>query len=89
MKTFNNRRGILSTFLKFSFQRGWIAENPSEVPHYRIRRKRGVAQTFTVPQARTLMEHFETFEGGRWCHILRSASLRVSGPACRTAKSPS
>jgi hypothetical protein len=57
MKTYNNRRGILSTFLKFSFQRGWIAENPiPKVPHYRIRRKRGVAQTFTVPQARTLRE---------------------------------
>jgi|SRR5208283_988831 len=28
MKTHNNRRGILSTFLKFSFQRGWIAESP-------------------------------------------------------------
>jgi hypothetical protein len=67
MKTYNDRRGILSTFLKFSFQRGWIAENPiPKVPHYRIRRKRGVAQTFTVPQARTLMEHFETFEDGRW-----------------------
>jgi len=67
MKTYNNRRGIVSTFLKFAFQRGWIAENPiPKVPHYRIRRKRGVAQTFTLAQARALMEHFETFEGGRW-----------------------
>ncbi len=67
MKTYNNRRGILSTFFKFAFQRGWIAENPiPKVPHYRIRRRRGVAKTLTVAQARTLMEHFETFEGGRW-----------------------
>ena len=67
MKTFNNRRGILSTFLKFAFQRGWIAENPiPKVPHHRIRRRRGMARTFTVAQARTLMEHFETFEDGRW-----------------------
>ncbi len=67
MKTYNNRRGILSTFLKFSFQRGWIAENPTpKVPHYRIRRKRGVAQTFTVAQASALMEHMETYDGGRW-----------------------
>ena len=67
MKTFNNRRGILSTFLKFAFQRGWIAENPiPKVPHHRIRRRRGMARTFTVTQARTLMEHFETFEDGRW-----------------------
>lgn len=67
MKTYNNRRGILSTFIEFAFHRGWIAENPIlKVPHYRIRRKRGVAQTFALAQARALMEHFETFEGGRW-----------------------
>jgi integrase len=67
MKTHNNRRGILSTFIKFAFQRGWIAENPiPKVPHYRIRRKRGVAQTFTAAQARALMEHMETYDGGRW-----------------------
>ena len=67
MKTYNNRRGILSTFIKFAFQRGWIAENPiPKVPHYRIRRKRGVALTFTAAQARTLMEHIETCDGGRW-----------------------
>lgn len=67
MKTYNNRRGILSTFLKFAFQRGWIAENPiPKVPHYRIRRKRSVAQTFTAAQARMLMAHMETYDGGRW-----------------------
>jgi integrase len=67
MKTHNNRRGILSTFFKYSFQRGWIAENPIlKVPHYRIRRKRGVAQTFTAEQAAALMEHMETYDGGRW-----------------------
>jgi integrase len=67
MKTHNNRRGILSTFIKFAFQRGWIAENPiPKVPHYRIRRKRSVAQTFTTAQARALMEHMETYDGGRW-----------------------
>jgi integrase len=67
MKTHNNRRGILSTFFKYSFQRGWIAENPiPKVPHYRIRRKRGVAQTFSVEQAAKLMEAMETYDGGRW-----------------------
>jgi integrase len=67
MKTYNNRRGILSTFLKFAFQRGWIAENPIlKVPHYRIRRKRVPAQTFTADQARELMEQMETYDGGRW-----------------------
>jgi len=67
MKTHNNRRGILSTFFKFSFQRGWIAENTIlKVPHYRIRRKRGVAQTFTAEQAAKLMEAMETYDGGKW-----------------------
>src|SRR5882724_11648715 len=67
MKTHNNRRGILSTFFKYSFQRGWIAENPiPKVPHYRIRRKRGAAQTFTTAQAAALMGHMETYDGGRW-----------------------
>ena len=67
MKTHNNRRGIVSTFFKFCFQRGWIAENPiPKVPHYRIRCRRGMAQTFSIAQAQALMEHFETFEGGRW-----------------------
>ncbi|MEO6002278.1 MAG: site-specific integrase [Opitutus sp.] len=67
MKTHNNRRGILSTFFKFSFQRGWIAENPiPKVPHYRIRRKRGVALTFSADQAARLMEAMETYDGGRW-----------------------
>lgn len=67
MKTHNNRRGILSTFFKFSFQRGWIAENPiPKVPHYRIRKKRGCAQTLTAEHAAKLMEFLETYDGGRW-----------------------
>lgn len=67
LKTYNNRRGILSTFFKFAFHRGWITDNPIlRVPHHRIRRRRGMAQTFSAAQTRELMEYFETFEGGRW-----------------------
>ncbi len=67
MKTHNNRRGILSTFFKFSFQRGWIVESPiPKVPHYRIRKKRGCAQTFTAERAAKLMEFLETYDGGKW-----------------------
>jgi hypothetical protein len=48
MKTFNNQRGVLGTFFKFCFHRGWVTENPVlKVPHYRIRHKRGVAQPTT------------------------------------------
>ena len=67
MKTYNNRRGVLSTFFKFAFHRGWIAENPIlKVPHHRIRKRRGGAQTLTIEQVQTLMEHFETYQGGIW-----------------------
>ncbi len=67
LKTYNNRRGILSTFFKFAFHRAWIAENPiPRVPHHRIRRRRGMARTFTAAQVRDLMVHLEGFEGGRW-----------------------
>lgn len=67
MKTYNNRRGILSTFLKFAFHRNWIADNPiPRIPHHRIRRRSGSAGSLSAVQARDLMEHFEGFEGGRW-----------------------
>ena len=67
MKTHNNRRGVYSTFFKYAFQRGWIEENPiPKVPHHRIRRRRGLATTYTAAQTRKLMEFLETHEGGRW-----------------------
>jgi integrase len=65
MKTHNNRRGLLSTFFKFCFQRGWTAENPiAKVPHYRFRRKRGSAPTLSIAQVRAVMEFAETHQGG-------------------------
>jgi len=67
LKTYNNRRGIVSTFLKFAFLRGWIAENLiAKVPQQRIRRRRGMAATLSAAQTRELMEHMEGYEGGRW-----------------------
>ncbi|MGH7995911.1 MAG: tyrosine-type recombinase/integrase [Opitutaceae bacterium] len=67
MKTFNNQRGVLGTFFKFCFHRGWVTENPVlKVPHYRIRQRRGMVCTLNAVQAQELMEHFESFEGGRW-----------------------
>ena len=39
-KTFNNRRGVVSSFLKFAQQRDWIADNPLvKIPARRIRRR--------------------------------------------------
>jgi len=46
-KAFNNRRGLVGTFLKFCFLQDWIATNPIEkVPHFRgIGHRRGSAPT--------------------------------------------
>lgn len=65
MKNHNNRRGLLSTFFKFCFMRGWTAENPiPKVPHFRIRRKRGAATTLTAARAQEVMDFAETYAGG-------------------------
>ena len=59
-KTYNNRRGVISGFLKFALQREWLAENPLiRIPAHRIRRRRGGAQTLTAAQAQELMAFVE------------------------------
>ena len=59
-KTFNNRRGVVSAFLKYALQRDWIADNPlTKIPPRRIRRRRGCAITFAASQAVGLMAHVE------------------------------
>jgi tetratricopeptide (TPR) repeat protein len=64
LKTYNNRRGVLSTFFKFSFQHDWIASNPVErTPHHRINHRRGSAVTITAEKAKELMAYVETFRG--------------------------
>ncbi|HEY4248483.1 MAG TPA: hypothetical protein VGM64_16780 [Lacunisphaera sp.] len=90
VKTYNNRRGIVSTFFKFSFHRGWLAENSiPKVPHYRIRRRRGMAQTLSIAQAQASWITSNHSRAAVGCHILRSACSRAFGRACLTAKSPS
>lgn len=65
LKTYNNRRGILSTFFKFAFQKDWIVTNPIEkTPHHRINHRRGSAVTISAEKAAKLMEFVETYEGG-------------------------
>lgn len=64
-KTFNNRRGIVGTFLKFAFQRDWIEANPlDKLSHRRTAHRRGSAPTMAAPQAAELMTHVETYCGG-------------------------
>lgn len=65
LKSYNNRRAILSTFLKFAHRNEWLTENPIEkVPHYRIAHRRGMAVTLTAERAAELMEHVEQVAGG-------------------------
>jgi integrase len=60
LKTYNNRRGIVSTFLKFALQRDWITDNPLvKIPARRIRRRRAVAPLPLPQQAAELMAYVE------------------------------
>ena len=65
LKTYNNRRGLLSTFFKFAFQKDWIALNPVEkTPHHRINHRRGSAVTISAEEAARLMAHVAAYEKG-------------------------
>lgn len=65
LKTFNNRRGILSTFFKFARRKGWIDGNPIEkIPQFRLAHRRGSATTITADHAADLMSFLEGFEHG-------------------------
>jgi integrase len=60
LKTYNNRRGIVSTFLKFALQRDWVMDNPlTKIPPRRIRRRRGGAATLAAAQAKEMMAFVE------------------------------
>jgi integrase len=59
-KTFNNRRGVVSAFIKFALQRDWLADSPlAKIPPRRLRRRRGCAITFAATQAAALMAYVE------------------------------
>ncbi|HUE13898.1 MAG TPA: hypothetical protein VMR25_07030 [Planctomycetaceae bacterium] len=65
LKTYNNRRGILSTLFSFAVQKDWLARNPIEkTPYHRISHRRGSAQTLISDQAAKLMAHVEGFKEG-------------------------
>jgi hypothetical protein len=65
-KTFNNRRGIISSFLKFCLQHGRVESNPlTRIPARRVRRKKGRASTFSANQTREFMHALETISDGR------------------------
>lgn len=60
-KTYNNRRGTMSSFLKFALQRDWIVGNPlAKIPNRRMRRRRVGARTLSATEAKDLMNFAET-----------------------------
>jgi integrase len=65
LKTYNNRRGVISTFLRYAFQQDWIAVNPIEkIAYHRISHRRGSAPTLSAKQAQELMIYVESYRGG-------------------------
>ncbi|MEO6569531.1 MAG: site-specific integrase [Opitutaceae bacterium] len=65
-KTYNNRRGLLSAFLKYCLLKDWVATNViTKVPHFRgVGHRRGSAPTLTADQCAEIMEWAETNHGG-------------------------
>ena len=87
LKTYDNRRSILSTFFKFAFQKSWIVRNPVEkIPYYRIAYRRGSARTLTATQAGELMDYIENFEGGRLVPFFALCLFAGIRPCIRTGE---
>jgi hypothetical protein len=65
LKTYNNRRGLVSTFFKFARRKGWIRSNPvKRTPHFRLKHRRGSATTLSAERVAQLMAFLESYEGG-------------------------
>jgi integrase len=63
-KTWNNRRGYLSTFFKFCLSKKFIDKNPIlDVPQYKIKKARGTADTLSAIEAKELMHFLQTYKG--------------------------
>lgn len=74
LKTYCNRRAILSTFSKFALQQDWLATNPVEkTPHHRINYRRGSAVTLSAGLSKELMASF------RYCGGLPKALGCIDG----------
>lgn len=86
-KTYNNRRGVVSTFLKFAFQQDWIALNPIEkVAYHRIAHRRGSAPTLSAKQAQELMTFVEDYRGGALVPFFALCLFAGIRPCVRTGE---
>ncbi len=74
-KSFNNRRGLVSAFLKYCFVQDWIATNPIEkVPHFRgVGHRRGSAVTLTAARCAEIMA---------WCEMNHEGKLVPFAALC-------
>lgn len=64
LKTWNNRRGYLSTFFKFCLTKKYVATDPVlQVPQFKIKKARGTAETLSAKQAEEFMHWLETYQG--------------------------
>jgi len=87
LKTYDNRRSILSTLFKFAFQKSWIVRNPVEkIPYYRIAYRRGTARTLNAAQAQALMVFVENYEGGRLVPFFSLCLFAGIRPCIRTGE---
>lgn len=87
LKTYNNRRGVISTFMKFALRRDWIAANPIEkVAYHRIAHRRGSAVTLTVEQARQLMAYAEEYHQGALVPFFALCLFAGIRPCLRTGE---
>jgi integrase len=87
LNTYNNRRGVVSTFLKFAFQQDWIAVNPIEkVAYHRIAHRRGSAPTLSAKQAREIMTYGENYRGGALVPFFALCLFAGIRPCVRTGE---
>ena len=64
LKTWNNRRGFLSTFFKYSLLKKHVAADPVVyVPQFKIQKARGTAETLTAKKAQEFMHWLESYKG--------------------------
>jgi site-specific recombinase XerD len=72
LKTWNNRRGYLSTFYKFCLLKKHVATDPViYVPQFKIQKARATAETLSAKQAGDFMHWLEDYKGqqnknGQW-----------------------
>jgi integrase len=87
LKTYNNRRGLVSTFLKFAEQQEWLSTNPiKKVPYYKIAHRRGSAKALTAAEARELMTYVESYRNGRLVPFFALCLFAGIRPCLRTGE---